>query len=105
MDLKNSRECDPYAVPSPNPAHVERWDVACVGFAFSVVGAVALLAAGSSTPFISRIAMCGAFLSLPGTLLSAITLFRKPRRLAAWGVGLGLFGTLHLPTVVLALTW
>ena len=105
MGLKNIQKSDPYDPPSQEPAHGQKIDVACVGFVFSVVGAVALLAAGSSTPFIRGIAMCIAFSSLPGPLFSAIALFRGPRRLAAWGLALGLFGTMCLPTVVLAMTW
>jgi len=52
---------------------------------------------------VSKVAVWIAFLCLPGLLFSIAGLFRPPRRLAGWGVALGVFGSLYLPTFYLSL--
>lgn len=46
---------------------------------------------------------CVAFLSLPGIVLSAAGLRRSPRRLASWGLLIGIAAAMYLPTFYLTL--
>ncbi len=48
-------------------------------------------------------ALCVAFVLLVGLILSVVGLFRQPCPLAGWGVALGIFGFLYLPTLYLGL--
>ena len=73
------------------------------GFVLSLTGVFGLFLAGPFGALISTVAMYVAFLSLPGLVISAVGLGRQPRRLAAWGVALGIFGSLYLPTFFLSL--
>ena len=73
------------------------------GFLMSLMAICGVFAAG---PFGEPVTLVGtglAFLALPGIVLSAIGLRRSPRRLAAWGLIIGLVGALYLPTFSLAL--
>src|SRR5688572_30589249 len=73
------------------------------GFALSLAGVVGLFLIG---PFGSFAAMIGApltFLCFPGLVISTIGVFRQPRRLAGWGIAIGAFGSLYLPTICLPL--
>lgn len=83
----------------------DRNPIARVGFLISFTGVLALFASvGPFESSVSRIFACIAFVSFPGLIVSGIGLFRSPRRLAGWGVALGIFGSLYLPTFYLALT-
>lgn len=73
-----------------------------VGFFLSLTGVISLSAIGHFGPLISTIAMCIAFASLPGLMISFVGLFRRPRRLARWGTALGIFGSLYLPHFVVS---
>jgi hypothetical protein len=86
----------PIAAPS-NP-------IARIGFFASLTGLVSLFAIGPFGSLISIIASCVAFVSLPGLIISCLGLFYRPRRLAGWGVAIGIFGSLHLPTIFLSLS-
>lgn len=73
-----------------------------IGFYVSLT-AVAGLFATPFGPTIGAVGACVAFLALPGTLLSSIGLIWHPRRLAKWGVALGVFCSMYLPTLFLSL--
>lgn len=45
------------------------------------------------------------FLSLPGILFSTFGLRRSPRRLAAWGLAVGIIAAMYLTTICLPLCW
>lgn len=74
-----------------------------IGFFTSLTGVLALFAVGPFGSVIATVAMCVAFVSFPGLIISGVGLFREPRRLAGWGVALGIFGSLFLPTFYLSL--
>lgn len=78
--------------------------MAFAGFHTSVTGLLAMFAISPFGTTIGTIATFVAFLSLPGLIFSAIGLFGQRRRLAGWGLVLGLFGTLNLPTLIFSLT-
>lgn len=44
-----------------------------------------------------------AILSVPGFGISMIGLFMPPRGLCVWGVVLGFFGSMYVPTIYLSL--
>jgi hypothetical protein len=74
------------------------------GFFLSLAGICGVAFVG---PFGQTVALIGivlTFLSLPGIVLSAIGLCGSPRRLAAWGLLIGIAGALYLPTICLALS-
>lgn len=77
----------------------QRNHLAYIGFFTSLAGVLAELAVGRFDSWIGIIPMYVAFASLPGLIISGIALFHKPRRLAGWGVVLGLFGSLNLSTI------
>ncbi len=77
--------------------------IARIGFFTSLTGVLALFAVGPFGSLIATVSMCVAFVSLPGLIISGVGLFRRPRRLAGWGVALGIFGSLYLPTFYLSL--
>lgn len=86
---------DSSSVDSPN-------SLGRIGFLISLTGIAGLL----TTPFGPGIGTVGArvaFLALPGTLVSSIGLIWHPRRLAKWGVALGVFCSMYLPTLYLSL--
>ena len=74
-----------------------------IGFTLSLIGFAGVLVVGPLSPLISTVGMCLAFLCLPGLLVSIVGVFRNPKRLAKWGIGLGLFGSFYLPTFYLSL--
>ena len=74
-----------------------------IGFALSLIGVLGVFLVGPFGSLIGTVGMCVAFISLPGLAVSAIGLRRQPRRLAGWGVALGIFGSLYLPTFCLSL--
>jgi hypothetical protein len=78
----------------------DRNNLGQVGLVVSGLGLVALIVLGWWRIDIVRYTtLC----SLLGLVLSLAGLWRRPRRPAAWGVILGLLGTLYLPTVFLPL--
>lgn len=91
---------NPYESPhaSDGSASLPRNRLARVGFVFSVIGVLAVFLVGPFGPLLGTIGMCMAFLCLPGLALSVMGLRHQPRRLACWGVALGVFGSLYLPT-------
>ena len=96
---------NPYEAPTVNSAtevptanHIGR-----VGFTLSLVGFAGVAVVGSLGPVLSAIGMCVAFFCLPGLVVSTFGVFRTPKRLAKWGIGLGLLGSLYLPTFYLSM--
>lgn len=77
--------------------------VGLIGFSLSLVAVIGLFFLGSFGAVASKFEMSVTFLCLPGMIVSIVGLFRKPRRLAAWGVNLGIFGFLYLPTLYLSM--
>ena len=77
--------------------------IARIGFFASLTGVVSLFAIGPFGSLISTVSSCVAFVSLPGLIISCLGLFYRPRRLAGWGVAMGIFGCLYLPTIFLSL--
>jgi len=96
---------NPYQPPLAleSPRRPARNICARIGFVTSLVGVAGVFLVGPFGPSVSGIGMRIAFLCVPGLLLSVAGLFRPPRRLAGWGVALGVFGTLFLPTFCLSL--
>jgi hypothetical protein len=73
------------------------------GFFASLLGICGVAIVG---PFGEAVSLAGfsmAFLTLPGILLSAIGLGHRPRRLAAWGLVIGIASAMYLPTFCLFL--
>jgi hypothetical protein len=73
------------------------------GFFVSLAGICGVAAAGPFGNFVTGIGIALAFLSLPGIVLCVVGLRRTPRRLAAWGLVIGIAGALYLPTFCLVL--
>jgi hypothetical protein len=83
-----------------------------LGFALSLIAVLAIFVAGDPAIRLFgffgivrlglRITAVVACLSIPGFLTSLIALCNEPRRLAIWGVLLGAFGALYVPTLLLA---
>jgi len=74
-----------------------------LGFTVSIIAAIGLFAIGPLAAFGSTVSIAGtclAFLAIPGLIISAVGLFSRPRRLARWGCMLGLYVSLHLPTLI-----
>jgi hypothetical protein len=71
-----------------------------VGFSLSLVGVIGLSLIG---PVMPAIGMCMTLFCLLGLVTSIVGLFRSPRRLAGWGVALGILGSLYLPTLYLSI--
>jgi len=72
------------------------------GFWISLVGICGVFIAGPFGELVTFAGIALAFLSLPGIVLSAVGLRQSPRRLAAWGLVIGLVGAMYLPTFWLA---
>ncbi|MCA9082377.1 MAG: hypothetical protein KDA58_17590, partial [Planctomycetaceae bacterium] len=82
--------------------------IAPYGFALSFTGMLAVFAFGALGKPATLVSTCFAViavLSLPGLLLSLVALWWRPRRLAGWGVALGLFGSLNLAAIAFSLRW
>ena len=75
-----------------------------VGFSLSLVGVIGLFLVGPLGPAITTVGMSVLWLCLPGLAVSVVGLFRAPRALALWGVVLGAYGLLYLPTFYLSIT-
>ena len=101
MVLNENPYKSPNASSSAPCAHQNR--IARIGFVLSVTGVLGVLVVGSFGSLMNTVGMYVAFLSLPGTAISAMGLWRQPKRLAALGVVLGIFGTLYLPTFYLSM--
>ena len=91
------------ATQTETSTSAERNPIGRIGFLTSLTGVLAVIAVGLFGSLITTFAMCVAFVSLPGLVISGVGLFREPRRLAGWGVALGIFGSLYLPTFCLSL--
>jgi len=78
--------------------------VGSVGFSLSLIGVLGLFLVGPFGPVIGAVGMCMAFLCLPGLVASIVGLFSTPRRLAGWGLALGIVGSLYLPTIYLSMS-
>lgn len=97
-------EANPYQPPQTNRSlSAPSVRVDQIGFSLSAVGVLGLFVINQVGETITTIGMYTAFLCLPGLAASVIGLLRPPRRLAAWGAGLGLFGSAYLPTIYLSL--
>jgi len=80
------------------------WNVVgCVGFSLSLVGVIGLFLVGPFGPVSATVGMNMTFLCVPGLVASIVGLIRTPRRLAGWGIVLGIFGSLYLPTFYLSI--
>jgi hypothetical protein len=90
-------------------AHVEsnlsagRYCAGNVGFVLSLLGICGVVLVGPFGQIMNFIGVSLTFLSLPGIFLSAFGLDRPPRRLAAWGLVMGLVAAMYLPTFCLPL--
>gem|GEM_PF-1647484 len=96
---------NPYESPASlgkAPA-ADRNTIGRIGFGLSVVGVLGVFVIGFFGPPVSTVGVYASFLSLPGLGVSAVGLSGKPKRLAGWGLGLGIFGSLFLPTIFLSL--
>src|SRR5687768_2013158 len=106
MSDSNYQAENPYAPPTTSWYPIRRprqnW-IGALGFALSVAATVGLISVGPTGRFISTIGMYLTFLCLPGVLVSLVGIATRPRRLAAWGIGLGIFCSFYLPTFYLAL--
>lgn len=71
--------------------------IAEIGFGLALVAVAGLFLVGRNDA-----ALYLAFLGLPATIFSLIGLVSMPRRWAWWGLGVGFFVCLHLPTLALA---
>ena len=76
-----------------------------IGFYFSATGVIALFAVPIFVPIpiLGPFVVSLVFLSLPGMLLSFVGLFPRSNSRARWGFGLGIFGSMYLPTLYLTL--
>ena len=82
----------------PIPPVPNRWGQ--TGLLLSAIGFVHLMAFSSLRFEVVRFMT---LFSLLGLAVSIVGLARKPRKPAAWGVALGLVGSMYLPTVFLPL--
>ena len=96
---------NPYEAPTANSAMqvATTNPVGRVGFIVSLAGFTGVAVVGPLGPTVSAVGMCLAFLCLPGLVVSIFGVFRTPKRLAKWGIGLGLLGSLYLPTFYLSM--
>ena len=74
-----------------------------IGFYLSLIALIAGMSVGPFGDTLAVVGMCVAFLALPGFFISLVALCWRPRWLAAWGLGLGFFQSLYLPTLYLTL--
>jgi hypothetical protein len=78
-----------------------------LGLGLSLGGIVLLFCAGDGLKLSQNWAIILVYLmaicSLGGVLVSVAGLFQRPRRLAGWGLVVGIIGTLYLPTMFLSL--
>jgi hypothetical protein len=74
-----------------------------VGFFVSRFGICGVAAVGPFGDLTTFVGIGLTFLSLPGIVLSATGLRKAPRRLAAWGLVIGIAGAMYLTTLCLAL--
>lgn len=100
-------DVNPYA-PSSFPAEAQLQEnprniLGTIGFYLSIAAFTGGMSVGSFGHTLAVIGMCVAFLALPGLLVSLVALCWPPRRLAAWGAGLGFFQSLYLPTFYFSL--
>lgn len=97
---------NPYQSPGdhrPTLPPAARDSIGRIGFTFSAIAVAGLLIVGPFGEAVSHVGGRMAFLCVPGALFSVVGLFREPRRFAACGLFLGLFGMLQLPTLYLSL--
>ena len=66
-----------------------------------MVGVIGLILVGPFGPVMGTVGMCVAWICVPGLIVSIVGLFRTPRSIAKWGVAIGIFGSLFLPTIYL----
>ncbi len=74
-----------------------------VGFALSLVALLGLLLVGPFGSTVNTIGMCISVLCLPGLVTSVVALRHRPRRLAGWGIAVGIFVALYLPEFYLSM--
>jgi len=74
-----------------------------VGFVLSLVALLGLLAVGPFGSTVNTFGMCISFVCLPGLVTSVVALRHRPRRLAGWGIAVGIFVALYLPTFYLSM--
>lgn len=74
-----------------------------VSLALSLLGLIGVtLVAHSFGTALGYVGVCLAFLSLPGLICGVAGLFTASRRLSVWGIVLGIFVLLHVPTILLS---
>jgi hypothetical protein len=71
------------------------------GLVLSIIASVGLFAVGF--PPHVKIGAYLSFLSIPGIALSVVGSFRAPRRFAIWGIAIGVFVALYLPSLSVGL--
>ncbi len=100
-------DVNPYAPSSQlaetAPPQKPRNILGTVGLSLSMTALAGGLSVGSFGNTVSLVGMCVAFLALPGMVISLLALCWSPRHLAAWGLGVGFFQSLYLPTFYLSM--
>ena len=79
-------------------------DAAVIGLVLSVLGVVglSLFSVSGSHEHVVPVASLLTLLSVPGFVCSLVALrISSRRRIAAWGAGLGLIGSLYVPTILI----
>jgi len=105
MSERGSASDNPYQAPCHgDPVNDGRTTnpLGTIGFSLSFVAILGLCTVGSFGQMMSAIGMSLTCLSIPGLLVSSAGLWWRPKRLAAWGVVLGMIGLCYLPTFYFA---
>jgi len=74
-----------------------------IGFYLSLTGVIGLTLGSVNLEWLGFVRAGLTMLCLPGLLISALGMLDPNRRLAKWGVVLGVFGSLYIPTILLGL--
>lgn len=97
---------NPYEGPKAIALHgaQQGFPIGNIGLSLSLAGVLGVFAVGWTPDIVSLAASYAAFSCLPGVFLSFVGYVARPTRLAAWGIGTGLFGSCYLPTIWFGLT-
>ena len=102
--MSNNLDQSPVQSSTSSLASASRNLAGRIGFSLSLIGVIGLCLVGPFGPLIGTIGIYITFLCLPGLVTSVVGMFRTPQRLARWGVALGVFGSMYLPTFYLTLS-